>query len=171
MADVQVVGLGHGTGDTSERFVGLVGAEHASAGDATEQTQQLGRQGGGLQLVDGGGQLVADVAEGVSAGAELREVVGGIREATMQDRHDLLVGSGPAGGSGSPPPEVPQVLSAEDLLFGGGDGVEEGHAHAGAAGTGVQGSVALDDAALNPLRLLEDTFRGVLKKFGAGYKV
>ena len=169
VGNVQEVGLGHGTGDTSERFVGLVGTKHASAGDTTEETQQLGGEGGGLQLVDGGGQLVADVSQGVGARAQLAEVVSGIGEATVQDRHDLLVGGHVLGN------EVAAATTpgagAEDLGLSRGDRVEERHAHAGAAGAGVESGIALHDAALDPLRLLEDALGGVLQKFGTGDEV
>jgi hypothetical protein len=147
----------------------LVGAEDAGAGDGAEQAKQLGCQGGSLELVDGGGQLVADVGQGVGARAELAEVVSGVGKATVQDRHDLLVGSHVRGHQVAATATPGGV--AQDLGFGRGNGVEEGHAHAGAAGTGVQGSVALHDAGLDPLGLLEDAFSGVLKELGARYKV
>ena len=166
---VDEVGLGHRTGDASERLVRLVAAQYAGAADAAEQTQQLGCKGGGLQLVDGCGQLVADVSQGIGARAQLAEVVSGVGEATVEQGHDLLVGSHVLRG------QITQATvpagGGEDLGFGGGDGVEERHAHAGAAGTGIQGSVALDDAALHPLRLLEDALSGVLKELGASYEV
>ena len=167
--DVQEVGLGHGTGHASKRFVALVGTEHASAADATEEAQQLGGQGGGLQLVDGCRQLVADVGQGVGARAQLAEVVGGVCETAVQQGHDLLVGSHVLRG------QVAQAAvpagGGKDLGFRGGDGVEERHAHAGAAGAGVEGSVTLHNAALDPLRLLEDALGGVLQEFGTGNKV
>ena len=169
VGDVDEVGLGHRTGDTSKRLVGLVGTKYASAADATEQTQQLGSQGGGLQLVDGSGQLVADVAEGVSSRAEFAEVIRCIGKSTVQNRHDLLVGSDVLGG------QITQATvpagGGQDLGLGGGDGIEERHAHTGAARTGIKGSVALNDAALDPLRLLEDALSGVLKKLGTSYEV
>ena len=166
---VQEVGFRHGAGDASERFVRLVGTQHAGAADAAEQTQQLGCQGGGLQLVDGGGQLVADVGQGVSARAKLAQVVCGIGEATMQQGHNLLVGSHVLGNeiAATAAPGV----GAEDLGLSRGDGIEERHAHPGAASAGIQGSVALHNAALDPLRLLEDALGGVLKEFGTGDQV
>ena len=169
VGDVQEVGFRHGAGDASERFVRLVGTQHAGAADTAEQTQQLVCQGGGLQLVDGGGQLVADVGQGVGARAQLAEVVGGVGETTVQDRHDLLVGRHVLGNEEAAT-TAPGVV-AEDLGLSRGDGVEEGDAHAGAAGAGIQGCVALHDAALDPLRLLEDALSGVLQKFGAGDQV
>ena len=90
VANGDVVGFGRsGARDGS---VVLVGSEDTSARDTTEQTQQLSLQGGSLQLVDRCGQLVADVSERISAGTQLAEIVCGVAEATVQDRHDLLVG-------------------------------------------------------------------------------
>ncbi|MFO0006978.1 MAG: hypothetical protein ACK559_38270 [bacterium] len=50
------------------------------------------------------------------------------------------------------------------------DRVEERDAHAGAAGTGVERSVALHNAGLQERRLLEDPLARVCEKFGAGDK-
>ena len=147
----------------------MVGAKDTSARDATEQTQQLGSQGGGLQLVDGGSQLVADVGQGISARAELAQVVCGVGKATVQDRHDLLVGSHVRGN------EIAAAATpggvAQNLGFRRGDGIKERHAHAGAASTGIKSSVALHNAGLDPLGLLENAFSGVLKELGAGNEV
>jgi hypothetical protein len=169
VANVHVVGFGQGARSASQGFVGLVGAEDASARNTAEQTKQLGGQGGGLQLVDRSGQLVTNMAEGVGAGTKLAQVVCGVGKTTVQQGHDLLVGSHVCRHQVAAT-ATPSAV-AQDLGFGGSNRVEEGHAHAGAAGTSIKGSVALDDAALDPLRLLEDAFRGVLKEFGAGNKV
>jgi len=168
VANGDVVGFGRGCACNGS--VVLVGSKDASGGNATEQTQQLGLQGGSLQLVDCCGQLVADVSEGVSSGSELAEIICGVAEATVQDRHDLLVGGGALRGQVTSATGAPGRV-AEDLLLSGVDGVMERHTHASTAGTGIQSGVALDDAALHPLRLLENAFRGVLKEFGAGNKI
>ena len=123
-------------------------------------------EGGSLQLVDSGGQLVADVSQRISAGTQLAQVISGIAETTMQQSHDLLVSGGALRGQVACARGAPGS-SRGDLLLGGVDGVMERHAHAGAACTRIQSSITLDDAALNPLGLLENTFRGVLKKFRA----
>ena len=169
VGDVQEVGLDHVAGNVGNSLVQLVGAKDASAGDAAEQTKQLGCQSGSLQLVDGCGELVADVGQGVGTRAQLAEVVSGIGKATVQQGHDLLVGSHVCGhqvAAAATPGGV-----AQNLGFRRGDGVEEWDADAGAASTGIKSSVALHNAGLNPLRLLEDTFSGVLKELGAGNKV
>ena len=91
VANSQIVGFGSGSRTSG---VVLVGAEDASASDAAEQSQELGLQGGGLQLVDCCRQLVADVGQGVRSRAELAEVISGVAEATVQQSHDLLVSRG-----------------------------------------------------------------------------
>ena len=105
------------------------------------------------------------MAQGIGASAELAEVVGCVCEAAVQDRHDLLVG-GHVLGNEVTAATTPGAV-AEDLGLSRGDGVEERHAHASTAGAGVQGSITLNDAALDPAGLLENCLRGVLEEFGA----
>ena len=146
----------------------LVSAKDASSGDATEQTQQLSLQGG-VQLVDRCGQLVAD-ERGGQLRSELAEIICGITEPAMQQGHDLLVGGGALRGQVTSATGAPGRV-AEDLFLGRVDGIVERHANASTTGTGIQGSVALNDATLDPLRLLEDAFAGVLEELGTSHQV
>ena len=130
----------------------------------------MGLQGGSLQLVDGGGQLITHMGEGVSAGAKLAEVISGVAEATVQQSHNLLVSGGSLRSQVASAAGAPSGV-AEDLLLSRVNRIVERHANTSAAGTGIQSSVALDDAALHPLGLLKNTLRGVLKEFGARYKI
>ena len=109
------------------------------------------------------------MGQGVGAGAQLAEVVSGVGKATVQQGHDLLVGSHVCRHQVAATATPGGV--AQNLRFSRGDGVEERHAHTGAASTGIKSSVALHNAGLNPLRLLEDTFSGVLKELRTSNKV
>ena len=165
VAGRQVVG---GGGSGGAGLVHGVGAEDAAAGDVAEQAVQLGGEGGGLRFVDGRGQLVADVAEGVGdAGAQLGDVVHAVGKAAAQDGHHLLVGAqrlrGQVAGAGGAP-----AVAGVDALDRRGDRVELGDADPGAAGAYVEGAITRDDAALHEAGLLEDALGEVAGELRAG---
>ena len=163
--------LGSNHGHGTDVGVELSGDVQDVVGEGcTKDAFQLGQKGGGAELVDGGGQVSADGAHRVGSSAELGEVVHGVAEATVEDRHHLLGGGDLLGGQVAFAALTPGAVGLDDF-FQGVDRLEVGDADAGAASAGIEGAVAGHHTALHEGGALDDFLAQIGEKLGASDEV